>query len=112
GGSAGAPGAAQGAPPVAGAGPAGCAGPGAGAGTITETLVLPARIDLDVSCPEASTVVLKVTYHPSWRVAIDGREVRPFMVSPSFIGVAAPAGAHHVRAEYRSTALKSVLLVL
>jgi len=74
--------------------------------------VLPARLDLEVSCPEASTVVLKVTYHPNWRVAIDGREGRPFMVSPSFIGLAVPAGTHQVSAEYRSTPLKTALLFL
>jgi len=34
------------------------------------------------------------------------------MVSPSFIGFAVPAGSHQVSAEYRSTALKTVLLVL
>ncbi len=89
-------------------GPSGCLG----AGEIIEERVLPARIDLRVRCPEASTVVLKVTYHPNWRVAIDGREVRPFMVSPSFIGFAVPAGSHQVSAAYRSTTLKTVLLVL
>jgi len=89
-------------------GPSGCLG----AGEIIEERVLPARIDLRVRCPEASTLVLKMTYHPNWRVAIDGREVRPFMVSPSFIGFAVPAGSHQVSAEYRSTRLKTVLLVL
>ena len=67
---------------------------------------------LDPDHPEASTVVLKMTYHPNWRVAIDGREVRPFMVSPSFIGFAVPAGSHQVSAAYRSTTLKTVLLGL
>src|SRR5439155_9816942 len=68
--------------------PAGCLA----AGDITEKRVLPARIDLEVKCPEASTVVLKATYHPNWHVAIDGQDVRPFMVSPSFIGLVVPAG--------------------
>jgi len=91
-----------------GPGHAGCVG----AGEIAEQRVLPGRIDLEVKCPEASTLVLKVTYHPNWRVAIDGREVRPFMVSPSFIGLDVPAGAHQIRAEYRSPAYKTILLLL
>ncbi len=74
--------------------------------------VLPGRIDLEVKCPEASTLVLKVTYHPNWRVAVDGRAARSFMVSPSFVGFAVPAGSHQISAEYRSTALKTVLLLL
>jgi Bacterial membrane protein YfhO/6-pyruvoyl-tetrahydropterin synthase related domain len=88
-------------------GQAGCTG-----GEIVEKRVLPAQIDLEVTCPETSTVVLKVTYHPNWRITVDGREGRPFMVSPSFIGFAVPAGRHQVSAQYRSTALKSGLLLL
>jgi len=81
-------------------------------GIIREEQVLPARIDLKLECKQASTVVLKVTYHPNWRVAIDGRQARSFMVSPSFIGVDVPAGAHQLRAEYRSPVYKTALLLL
>lgn len=83
-----------------------------GGGTIREERVLPGRIDLRVECQEPSTLVLKITYHPNWRVTIDGREMRPFMVSPSFIGVVVPGGPHDVQAEYRSPVYKSVLLLL
>ena len=83
-----------------------------GSGKINEERVLPGRFDLWVECPEASTLVLKVTYHPNWRIAIDGREVRSFMVSPSFIGLDVPAGAHQIRAEYRSPVYKTALLLL
>lgn len=83
-----------------------------GGGKITEERVLPGRIDLRVECPEAAPLVLKVTYHPNWRVTIDGREERTYMVSPSFIGVDVPAGLHQIRAEYRSPAYKTVLLLL
>ena len=81
-------------------------------GEIVQKLVLPARLDLEVKCPEASTLVLKMTYHPNWRVSIDGQEVRPFMVSPSFIGVAVPPGRHQIQAQYRSPTYKTVLLLL
>ncbi len=89
------------------AGSPGCPGGGA----INEERVLPGRFDLLVECPEASTLVLKVSYHPNWRIAIDGREVRSFMVSPSFIGLDMPAGVHHVSAEYRSPIYKTALLL-
>jgi hypothetical protein len=79
---------------------------------IAEERVLPGRIDLRVDCPEAATLVLKTTFHPNWRVSIDGRRARPFMVSPSYLGVSVPAGPHQVRAEYRSPAYKTLLLLV
>jgi len=81
-------------------------------GAISEERVLPGLFDLRVECQEASTLVLKVTFHPNWRVTIDGRQAQPFMLSPSFIGLEVPAGAHHVRAEYRSPTYKTALLLL
>ena len=108
--------------------PAGSAGPGGAAegiasqapdrprclaaGKIREERVLPGRIDVRVECPEDSTLVLKVTYHPNWRIVIDGKQVRSFMVSPSFIGLDVPAGGHQVRVEYRSPVYKTALLLL
>jgi len=83
-----------------------------GGGTISEERVRPGRIDLRVECRAPSTLVLKMTYHPNWRVALDGREAQPFMVSPSFIGVEVPAGLHQLQVEYRSPAYKTALLIL
>lgn len=91
-----------------GATPAGCPGGGA----ISEERVLPGQVDLRVECPAASALVLKMTYHPNWQVAIDGRPQRPFMVSPSFLGVDVPAGVHQVRAVYHSPWWKTALLLL
>src|SRR6184192_4280991 len=68
------------------------------------------RMEFRTDCPNDATVVLKTTFHPNWHVAIDGREADTFMVSPSFIGVAVPAGKHHLIAEYRTSTLKKVLL--
>ncbi len=82
-----------------------------GGGSITEERVLPGRMDLRVHCQEAATLVLKMTYHPNWRITIDGQTVQTFMVSPSFIGLEIPAGTHSVRAEYRSPVYKSILLI-
>ena len=83
-----------------------------GGGSITEEKVLPGRMDLRVHCQEAATLALKMTYHPNWKITIDGQKVQTFMVSPSFIGFEIPAGTHSVRAEYRSPVYKSILLIL
>jgi Dolichyl-phosphate-mannose-protein mannosyltransferase len=81
-------------------------------GRLIEERVAPSRFDFSSECSQPSTIVLKVTYHPNWRVFIDGHEETPFMVSPSFIGIDVPAGRHHLTAEYRSSLLKNALLLL
>ena len=86
---------------------AGCA-----AGKIVERSIAAGRIELDAECSGASTVAIKVTYHPNWTVAVDGGETPIFMVSPSFIGFDLPPGSHRIVAEYRASPLKLPLLVL
>jgi hypothetical protein len=86
--------------------------PGCPGGKIREEEIAPGRIDLEVECASAATLVVKMTYHPNWRVAVDGRDVPTYMLSPSFIGFELPAGKHQVRAEYRATWIKTPLLIL
>jgi len=74
--------------------------------------VQPARFEVLARCDAASAMVFKVTYHPNWRVTVDGAEVATFMVSPSYLAFAVPAGEHFVVAEYRSTPIKAPLLAL
>jgi hypothetical protein len=43
---------------------------------------------------------------------VDGREQHSFMVSPSYIGTRITPGRHEVEAEYRSSTLKKLLMLL
>jgi hypothetical protein len=70
------------------------------------------RFDVLASCASDAAMVLKVTYHPNWRVTVDGHQVDTFMVSPSYVGFAVPAGEHFITAEYRSAPLKDALFGL
>jgi hypothetical protein len=81
-------------------------------GTISDEQVQPGRLDVSVACAQAATLVLKMSYHPNWRVTVDGHAEQAFMVSPGFIGVNVPAGPHHIRAEYRPGPLKTILLIV
>jgi hypothetical protein len=81
-----------------------CAHPG-----ISYQRAQPSRYDVLASCATDSAMVLKVTYHPNWHVAVDGREVATFMASPSYLAFALPAGQHFITAEYRSAPLKDPL---
>jgi hypothetical protein len=83
-----------------------------GNGRIIEERVMPERIDLKVQSQDEVTLVLKMTYHPNWRVTVDDQEVQTFMVSPSFIGFNLPGGNHRVSAEYRSPIYKTILLII
>ncbi|HTM08803.1 MAG TPA: YfhO family protein [Verrucomicrobiae bacterium] len=86
--------------------------PGCAAGKIYERSVTAGRVELEAQCASVSTVAIKITYHPNWRVAVDGRETQIFMISPSFIGFDLPPGNHRIVAEYRASAFKLPLLII
>jgi hypothetical protein len=81
-------------------------------GRIAYERVQAARFEVLARCDTASAMVIKVTYHPNWRVTVDGTAVPTFMASPSYLAFALPAGEHFVVAEYRSTPIKTPLLAL
>jgi hypothetical protein len=68
-------------------------------------------IQVVVDCPAAADLVLKQTYHPNWKVTVDGEPVQTFMASPSYIGIHLPAGKHQVVATYTATPTKVPLLI-
>jgi hypothetical protein len=81
-------------------------------GGINYERVQPARFEVLARCDAASAMVIKATYHPNWRVTVDGAEAHTFMASPSHLAFALPAGEHFIVAEYRSTPIKAPLLAL
>lgn len=81
-------------------------------GQIAYERVQPARLEILARCGTASAMVIKVTYHPNWRVTVDGTEASTFMASPSYLGFALRPGEHFIVAEYRSTPMKTPLLAL
>ena len=84
--------------------------PDCATGRIAYERVQPARFEVLARCDTASAMVMKVTYHPNWRVTVDGTTVPTFMASPSYLAFALPAGEHFIVAEYRSTPIKTPLL--
>ena len=81
-------------------------------GTVAYERMQTDRFDALVGCAGASTLVIKTTYSPNWRVTVDDRAAVTFLVSPGFIGLELPAGQHFVSAQYVSTPLKTPLLWL
>jgi hypothetical protein len=66
-------------------------------------------VEVGAKCTEC-IVVLKETFHPSWRVTVDGKSVTPFIVFPFFIGIPVTAGTHTIVAWYEPSTLKVGLL--
>ncbi|MFM2106686.1 MAG: hypothetical protein RL338_1718 [Chloroflexota bacterium] len=90
--------------------PAGPLLPGcADGGTIEERVAGPDRHEFVVECSMESGFVIKSTFHPNWRVLVDGAPVETFMASPSYIGFGLPAGRHEIVATYEPTPEKTPL---
>ena len=85
---------------------------GCGRAAYEREQVLPARLEVTVFCPEAAALAFKVTFHPNWRVTVDGAVQPAFMVSPSYLAVALPPGRHVVVAEYTAAQSRTPLLFL
>jgi hypothetical protein len=67
-----------------------------------------ARVELD----EPGTVVFRSSFHPGWRVWVDGVRASSRAVVPGFLAVDVPQGRHDVRVRYRPGAGKTALLLL
>jgi hypothetical protein len=82
------------------------------AGSVLAEAVEPDYYQAKVAVDRASMVMLKSTYHPNWRAWVDGVEVQPVMLMPSFIGVPVAPGQHLVQLEYQPQPLRRYLLIL
>jgi uncharacterized membrane protein YfhO len=56
-------------------------------------------------------VLFSMTFHPNWRVELDGRPRPTMMLSPGFLGVRTPAGRHRIECRYQPGPEKLVLTV-
>jgi hypothetical protein len=83
-----------------------------GGGSIRYERALPDEYDFLVDCPQASQLVIKATYHPNWKVTVDGIPWDSHMLSPSLIGVDLLAGEHHIDATYTPPAYPTFLMLL
>jgi Bacterial membrane protein YfhO len=66
----------------------------------------------EVECGAPALAVLKETYHPGWRVEVDGRAAPALQVTPGFVAAEVGPGRHRVAFRYRPSALKIGLFFL
>ena len=63
----------------------------------------------EVEAARDTYVLFSMTWHPNWRVDVDGRPQPTMMLSPGFLGVRIPAGRHRIECRYRPGPAKIVL---
>lgn len=68
-----------------------------------------ATVEVPPHCTEC-IVILRQSFHPSWRVTIDGKPAQTMTVFPFYIGVTVPEGTHEVIFSYQLSGFKIVLL--
>jgi len=67
------------------------------------------RVTVDQNCTDCF-VVFKATYHPNWKVYVDGNKAEKMIVFPFFIGIPITTGTHTVEAKYETSNVKVLLL--
>jgi hypothetical protein len=77
--------------------------------TDTSDMIFTARVSVPEGCTQCM-VILKQTYHPNWKVTVDGKPITPVITFPFFIGIPVTAGTHHIVASYRPSPVKVLLL--
>jgi hypothetical protein len=68
------------------------------------------RVHVDVL--EECSLLFKMSYHPEWRVIVDGIEKEIEQLSPAFMGVALNEGEHNVVFEYKVFWYRWALLIV
>jgi len=74
-------------------------------------MVFTASVDVPSGCAEC-LVILRQSFHPSWKATVDGKRAHAFAVFPFFTAVKLEeAGTHTVEFSYEPSAFKSLLLL-
>ncbi len=75
--------------------------------TVEEAAWTPLGADLTLEVAEATRLVFDWLYFPGWRAELDGAATAAAPVAPhGFVGVAVPAGEHHLRLRFGPTPLR------
>ncbi len=75
-------------------------------------MIFKTKVNVGRDCTECF-VILKHTYHPSWRATVDGKPVKTTILFPFFIGVpVSTEGTHEIVVSYEPSRLKVLLLVV
>lgn len=72
-------------------------------------MIFSAKVSVPSGC-DGCMVILKQSYHPNWKVTVDGKPVTPIIVFPFFIGIPVTKGTHTIICSYTPSSFKVFLL--
>jgi hypothetical protein len=72
-------------------------------------MVFSTHVKVADGCTECM-IILKQTYHPNWRVMVDGKPRAAIITFPFYIGIPVNAGTHTIVASYEPSRLRVILL--
>lgn len=80
-------------------------------GTLEDEESSPARHAVTVRAQRECLLMLKVSYHPRWRIRVDGESRTPRMLAPAFIGIPVRPGDQRVEAVYEGARHRGALFL-
>jgi hypothetical protein len=60
----------------------------------------PDNLELEITSPQTSFLVLSEAFYPGWQASIDGRSARLYRTDIAFRGMVVPGGTHRIRMEF------------
>lgn len=79
--------------------------------TVLDQRASAGRFSARVSVDDARTLLFKTSFHPGWRAVINGENVEPVMLMPSYVGVRVPKGESEVVIEYVAEGSRAWLML-
>lgn len=70
-----------------------------------------ANVSVPENCPNCF-ILFKMSYHPNWRVTLDGKPAENWSIFPFFMAVAASPGSHTIEYIYKPSNLKIFLGII
>lgn len=77
----------------------------------TEDMIFKANVTVKSGCTNC-IVVLKQSFHPNWKLTMDGKPIIPIITFPFYIGIPVAGGTHTIAASYEPSGLKIFLLIV
>ena len=78
--------------------------------SVDRDMVFKTTVKVDLGCKNCM-IVLKQSYHPSWKATVDGRPVKPITVFPFYIGIPLEtSGIHEIVVAYKPSNFKIIML--
>jgi uncharacterized membrane protein YfhO len=63
-----------------------------------------------ITLEENEIIFTTIPYDESWKIKIDGQEVKPFKTLNSLMAIKAPKGTHNISLEYKNNFIVPIII--